>query len=86
MIRPTERLIGDLRTVGFEIVAVAASTEGVFPNGPSPWFERMGFEDQGALVLEEMHGAEIRLLQLRLRGRSKSVMSVDALRPERGYR
>jgi hypothetical protein len=60
---PTERLLEDLEGRGFETVSVAASTDVVFPNGPSSWFERMGFEDKGLLVREEMHGAEIHLLR-----------------------
>jgi len=63
---PLERLLEDLTGSGFESVSVAASTEGVFPNGPSSWFESLGFADEGFLVREEMHDAEIHLLRKRL--------------------
>jgi hypothetical protein len=63
---PMERLLEDLRGREFETVSVAASTEVVFPNGPASWFEQKGFEDEGLLVREEMHGAEIHLLRKEL--------------------
>ncbi len=63
---PTERLLADLKVHGFETVSVAASAAAVFPNGPASWFERLGFEDEGLLVREEMHGADIHLLRKRL--------------------
>lgn len=63
---PTERLLSELRTLGFDTVSVAASVDGVFPNGPASWFQRLGFEDRGPLVKEEMHGAEVRLFQAHL--------------------
>ncbi|MEW5748215.1 MAG: hypothetical protein AB1793_05435 [Candidatus Thermoplasmatota archaeon] len=63
---PTERLLSELGPLGFDTVSVAASTDGVFPNGPAAWFGRFGFEDRGLLVREEMHGADIHLLQMRL--------------------
>lgn len=68
---PTERLLEDLRNLGFETVSVAASKDVVFPNGPAAWFERLGFRDNGMLVTEEMHGAEIHLLRLDFRGQGK---------------
>lgn len=63
---PLERLLAELPGFGFDTVSVAASTEGVFPNGPANWLERKGFEDSGLLAMEEMHGAEIRYLRKRL--------------------
>lgn len=63
---PTERLLADLREQGFRSASVAASTDVVFPNGPASWFMRLGFEDRGLLVREEMHGADIHLLRKRL--------------------
>jgi len=62
---PLERLLGDLRDRDFGTVSVAASKDSAFPNGPAPWFERFGFEDRGRLTTEEMHGADIHLLQKR---------------------
>ncbi len=61
-LHPTERLLGDFPALGFDSVSVAASVEGVFPNGPASWFERLGFRDEGSLVREEMHSADIHLL------------------------
>lgn len=63
---PLERLIEDLRDWDFRTLSVAASVDSVFPNGPTRWFEKKGFEDKGLLIREEMHNAEIHLLQLRL--------------------
>lgn len=63
---PVEMLLGELANLGFERASVAASKEGVFPNGPASWFEGLGFEDAGLLVREEMHGAEVRLMTRRL--------------------
>jgi hypothetical protein len=63
---PTERLLLELGQLGFRTVSVAASTDAVFPNGPASWFERLGFEDRGLLIREEMHGADIHLLRRRL--------------------
>lgn len=63
---PTKRLLSELGPLGFETVSVAASMDAVFPNGPVAWFERLGFEDQGLLVREEMHGADVHLLRKRL--------------------
>ncbi len=63
---PLERLIQDLRAWGFRTLSVAASVDSVFPNGPTTWFEKKGFEDRGVLIKEQMHDAEIRYLQLRL--------------------
>jgi hypothetical protein len=60
---PVERLLRDLKGRGYESVSVAASTEGVFPNGPATWFEGLGFQDEGLLVREEMHDAEIHHLR-----------------------
>ncbi|MCJ7562206.1 MAG: hypothetical protein MUO84_04260 [Thermoplasmata archaeon] len=62
--QPLERLIADLRNWGFERVSVAAAKKGVFPNGPSSWFEKKGFADKGLLVMEELHDSEIHYLQL----------------------
>jgi hypothetical protein len=64
--RPLERLIEDLKAWTFRTLSVAASVDSVFPNGPTKWFEKKGFEDKGLLIKEEMHGAEIHYLQLRL--------------------
>lgn len=60
---PMERLLQELSGLGFRKVSVAASTAGVLPNGPAPWFERFGFEDKSTLAREEMHDAHIRLLE-----------------------
>jgi hypothetical protein len=62
---PLEAMEKDLSDWGFDTLSVAASSEVVFPNGPAEWFEKKGFEDKGALVEEELHGAEIRYLQKR---------------------
>lgn len=64
---PLEHLSEDLRGWGFDTISVAASKDGVFPNGPISWFERKGFVDKGVLVTEELHMAEIHYLQLPLR-------------------
>jgi len=63
---PLERLIKDLREWGYDTISVAASRDVVFPNGPVDWFLRKGFEDNGILIREELHMAEIHYLQLRL--------------------
>lgn len=63
---PLERLLSELPGMGFDTVSVAASKNVVFPNGPSSWFEERGFRDEGLLAEEEMQGAQIRHLQMRL--------------------
>lgn len=63
---PLERLIEDLRKSSFKTLSVAASEKVVFPNGPMDWFTRKGFEDKGVLFEEELHGATIHYLQLKL--------------------
>jgi len=63
---PLERLIEDLRTWNYDTLSVAASTGVVFPNGPADWLERKGFVDNGILIREELHKAEIHYLQLPL--------------------
>lgn len=63
---PLEALERDLSEWGFDTLSVAASSEVVFPNGPAEWFVKKGFEDEGLLVEEEMHGAQIRYLQRHL--------------------
>jgi len=63
---PLERLSQDLKAWGFDTLSVAASKDVVFPNGPMEWFESRGFVDNGTLITEELHGAEIHYLQLRL--------------------
>ncbi len=63
---PLKRLITDLRSMGYDTLSVATAKNGVYPNGPSDWFEAMGFEDVGHLHTEELPDMEIRHLQLRL--------------------
>jgi len=63
---PLERLEEDLKAWGFDTLSVAASKEGVFPNGPISWFERKGFADKGLLIDEELHEAEVHYLRLSL--------------------
>lgn len=63
---PLEALERDLRAWGFRTLSVAASSGVVFPNGPSEWFIKKGFEDKGPLVEEELHGADIHYFQKRL--------------------
>ncbi len=63
---PLEGLERDLRRWGLDTLSVAASSDVVFPNGPSNWFLKKGFEDKGPLIEEELHGADIRYLQKKL--------------------
>jgi hypothetical protein len=63
---PLRMLIDDLGKRGYEALSVAAAREGVYPNGPTAWFEHLGFEDKGHLATEGLQDIEIRHLQLRL--------------------
>ncbi len=63
---PLERLAKDLKGWGFATLSAVASAEGVFPNGPMPWFEKRGFRDRGVLFTERLHRAELHYVQLDL--------------------
>lgn len=63
---PLERLVEDLREWRFKTLSVVASSDGVFPNGPLPWFEKKGFVDKGVLITEGLHDAELHYMQLSL--------------------
>jgi hypothetical protein len=61
---PLRRLVDDLKRFGFDTLSVVSSTETTFPNGPSRWFEKMGFEDIGILAHEELPPTDLRYMQL----------------------
>lgn len=63
---PLRRLISDLSERGYETLSVAAAKEGVYPNGPTAWFEELGFQDKGHLSTEDLQDIEIRHLRLQL--------------------
>lgn len=63
---PLEALISDLRSWGYTSLYVVASTTVVFPNGPMSWFQKKGFKDNGKLLVEPLHNAELHFLELRL--------------------
>lgn len=63
---PLKRLISDLRQMGYETISVAAAKDGKYPNGPTAWFEEIGFQDIGHLSTEELQEIEIRHLRLTL--------------------
>jgi len=63
---PLERLALDLKEWGFTTLSVVASSDVVFPNGRLSWFEKRGFEDNGVLLTEKLHKAELHFMQLPL--------------------
>lgn len=63
---PLLRLIDDLKAWGFDTISTIASKDVVFPNGPTRWFEKKGFKDKGVLLTEELHKAEMHLMQMSL--------------------